>query len=130
MDNSSTTSNTLLDQLAVLLSGLCLAHCLLLPLVVAVLPFLAHVSVDHLHLQMLAFVLPISVVALTLGYRRHNKRDVLAWGAFGMLLLVVGATVVHSRYGLIADRLFTVTGALLLAVVHYKNNRLARHNKI
>ena len=62
-----------LDGAAVALSALCLIHCLALPIVVAGLPFLAQFAEGHLHLQMLVVVLPLSVVALGLGYRRHRS---------------------------------------------------------
>jgi hypothetical protein len=127
MDNSSSSTSSALDQVAVGLSGLCLAHCLLLPLIIAVVPFFGHLGSGHFHLQMLAFVLPISAIALALGYRRHRQRAIIAWGTLGMLLLVVGGTLMHKNFGLTADRLFTIAGALTLAVVHYFNNRLTRH---
>jgi hypothetical protein len=126
MDNSSSSAGSVLDQVAVGLSGLCLAHCLLLPVVLAVSPLLNEFSADHLHLQMLVVVLPVSIAALTLGHRKHRNAVVVAWGSVGMAILVIGATIVHQHFGLVADRLFTIAGALTLAVVHYFNYRLAR----
>ena len=126
MDNSTTRTSTALDQAAVALSGLCLVHCLVLPFVVAALPFLDQVSADHFHVQMLAVVLPLSIIALAMGFRRHRNMTVIGWGVLGMLLLTIGGTVMHSRYGLIADRIFTIGGAVTLAIAHYFNSRLAR----
>ena len=45
----------------------------------------------------------------------------------GVKLLVIGGTVAHSRYGLVADRAFSISGALVLAVTHYFNSRRVRH---
>ena len=111
-----------LDWAAVGLSALCLVHCLALPLVVAGLPLLAQFSEGHLHAQMLVVVLPLSVVALGLGFRRHRNPRIVIAGTIGMLTLVVGATVAHSQLGLMADRAFTVAGALVLAAAHYFNS--------
>jgi len=116
----------LLDQLAVALSGLCLLHCLLLPFVVAVLPFLGQFGDDHLHAEMLVVVVPVSVVALALGYRRHRHPGVVVSGAVGLALLVVGGTIAHSAYGLLADRMLTVVGSITLAITHYRNFRLSK----
>jgi hypothetical protein len=127
MDNSSSESSRALDNTAVGLSGLCLAHCLLLPFIVGALPFFGQYGSGHFHLQMLLIVVPVSVVALALGFRKHKSEQVVAWGTLGMLLLVVGGTIAHSRYGLTADRLFTIVGALTLAVTHYYNNLFSRH---
>jgi hypothetical protein len=110
-----------LDGAAVTLSGLCLVHCLALPLIVAGLPFLAQFTDGHLHAQLLVVVLPVSVAALGLGYRRHRSNRIVTGGAVGMLLLVVGATVAHRYLGLAADRAFTMAGALVLATAHFFN---------
>lgn len=115
-----------LDGAAVALSALCLVHCLALPLIVAGLPFLAQFSEGHLHAQMLIVVLPLSFVALGLGFRRHRIRRIVAAGLMGMLLLTIGATVAHDRLGLTADRLFTIAGAFILATAHFFNSYRSR----
>ena len=125
MENSSGQSSVL-DQVAVALSGLCLLHCLLLPFAVAVLPFLGQFSDDHLHVEMLVVVVPVSVVALYLGFRRHGHIGIVAWGLVGLSLLAVGGTIAHTLYGLLADRTLTVAGSLILACTHYRNFRLSR----
>ena len=126
MDQDTSKRGHWLDLTAVGLSGLCLVHCLALPLVVALLPFLAQYSDGHLHLQMLAAVLPLSTFALALGYRRHRDRRIVVAGSIGMLLLAIGATVAHEQLGLTADRAFTMTGSLTLAITHYFNATRAR----
>jgi len=110
-----------------MLSGLCLLHCLALPFLFVALPALTALSEGHLHAQMLLVAIPVSAVALSLGFRRHGNRYVLYCGILGMLLLVFGGTVAHSQYGIVADRAFTIAGALVLAVTHYFNSRLVRH---
>ncbi len=104
------------------MSALCLVHCLALPLIVAGVPFLAQYSETHLHYQVLLLVIPLSVFALAIGYRRHRDVRVLVAGALGMLLLIVGATVAHTQLGLTADRFFTVIGSLVLATAHFFNS--------
>jgi hypothetical protein len=127
MDNSALKPGRILDRTAVTLSGLCLLHCLALPVVIALLPFANELGDGHWHAQMLIVVVPVSVVAFALGFRRHRSGQVIAVGTLGLLLLIIGGTVVHARYGIAADRAFTVAGALILAVAHFRNNRLTRH---
>lgn len=122
-------STSWLDGAAVGLSALCLIHCLALPLLVAGLPFLAQFSEGHLHLQMLVVVLPLSIVALGLGFRHHRNLKIVLGGVAGMLILVVGATVAHTELGLSADRAFTITGALTLATAHFYNSVRTRERK-
>lgn len=126
MDQNVPKSTRWLDGAAVGLSALCLVHCLALPLLVAGLPFLAQFAEGHLHSQMLVIVLPLSVVALGLGFRHHRSIPIVSAGAVGMLTLVIGATVAHSQLGLAADRGFTIVGALILAAAHFYNSLRTR----
>ena len=122
-------STNWLDGAAVGLSALCLIHCLALPLVVAGLPFLAQFSEGHLHKQMLVIVLPLSIVALGLGFRHHRNAKIVVAGVVGMALLTIGATVAHEHWGLAADRIFTISGALVLATAHFYNSVQTRERK-
>jgi len=130
MDNSSLKTTSTLDRTAILMSGICLAHCLLLPLLVLAIPLPGIVAGEHFHAQVLAIVLPVSMVAIALGFRRHGDRRILVWGAIGMLLLIIGGTLVHASFGLLADTLVTIAGGVTLAVTHYMNSRLARHRRV
>jgi hypothetical protein len=126
MDNSSANQSDALDKAAVALSGLCLLHCLLLPVIITLLPFLGQFSDRHLHAEILIIVLPVSLIALTIGFRRHADKRVVGLGIAGLLLLLVGATLAHSLYGVVADRMLTITGSVILALAHYRNSRLSR----
>jgi uncharacterized membrane protein len=128
-DPNSAKSTAWLDGAAVLLSALCLVHCLLLPFIVAGLPLLAQFYDGHLHAQMLVVVVPLSVVALGIGFRGHRNRHIVASGATGLLILIVGATIAHEYMGIFADRLLTIAGALVLAMAHYQNSILARRHR-
>lgn len=122
MDQDTPNETNWLDGAAVVLSALCLVHCLALPLIIIGVPFLAQFAEGHLHLQMLVVVLPLSTLALGIGYRRHRNSRILIAGIVGMLLLIIGATVAHAQLGLIADRAFTICGSLTLATAHYFNS--------
>ena len=123
MNQDTQKSPDWLDGAAVALSALCLVHCLALPLVVVGLPFFAQFSAGHLHAQMLIIVIPLSIFALGIGFRRHHDLRIVAGGVLGMMLLVTGATYAHTELGLTADRLFTIIGSLVLATAHWKNSR-------
>ena len=64
---STSTKLSLSDRIAVGLSGLCLLHCLLLPLVITALPFLTLIGESHFHVQMLVAVVPVTAVAIVPG---------------------------------------------------------------
>lgn len=127
MDRSPVEPTGLLDRAAIALSGLCVLHCLAMPFVLLLLPFLGQFAEDHFHLQMLAVVTPASILALGLGYRRHRHPGVPAAGVIGLLLLLVGATWAHSEIGIVADRVITIAGSSILAVAHFYNSRLRKY---
>ena len=126
MDNSSRPSDVL-DRVAIALSGLCLLHCAALPLAIAILPLFAQFSDDHLHSQMLVVIMPITVIGLALGFRRHGQAGVMVAGAASLIVVAIGGTIAHDHYTIIADRVLTIAGSLGLAVPHYRNFRLSRH---
>jgi hypothetical protein len=129
MDQNKSKSTSWLDGAAVGLSALCLIHCLALPLLVAGLPFLAQFSEGHLHAQMLIVVLPLSSIALALGFRHHHSRLIASTGIVGMVILTIGATIAHEQLGIIADRAFTIVGALVLATAHFYNTARTHEHK-
>jgi hypothetical protein len=116
-----------LDILAMLLSGLCLVHCVVLPALAALVPLFAseYFADERVHLWLLVAVVPTSLMALGFGYRRHHRRLLIACGLFGLGLVAFAA--LGRNGGLIGetgDRWFSVTGGIVLALVHLRNFRL------
>lgn len=129
MNQTPAKSTDWLDGAAVGLSGLCMLHCLALPFFVGALPMLMPFTESHLHAQVLYFAVPLSVIAIGIGYARHRNPLVVLAAFTGLGLLVAGATVAHSSLGLVADRLFTVSGSIVLAVAHLWNGLLSRRHR-
>ena len=127
MDNRFSRRGGILDHAAIVLSGLCLVHCLLLPVIIVAVPLLAQLNETHFHVQMLLVVVPVSLFAFAHGYRRHGNLRIIAGGIAGIAVLFIGGTVVHASYGILADSLLTIAGSIVLATSHYFNNRLMRH---
>lgn len=128
MNRTPGNSSDWLDGAAVGLSGLCLLHCLALPLAVGALPALLPFVDGHLHAQMLIIVVPLSIVAIGIGYSRHRNSRIVIGAATGLLLLIIGASVAHNALGIVADRAFTISGAIVLAVAHFYNGLLSRRH--
>jgi hypothetical protein len=127
MDDRPSNQGVALDKVAIALSGLCLAHCLLLPGAVVLLPLLGQFNAGHFHVQMLLVVVPVSLIAFGLGFRRHRNPGIVAWGLAGLGAMLFGGTIAHAHYGVLADTVLTVAGSIVLACAHYFNNRLTRH---
>lgn len=105
-----------LDASAVCLSGLCLAHCLVLPALVSLLPILgAWTSAEWVHVVILLAAAPLAVFAL-----RRSGPVLIAAGAVGLLLLAGGAFGWPSHDW---ERPLSVAGGLALAGAHLANWR-------
>ena len=86
-----TASTSLLDASAISLSGLCLAHCLALPLVAASSPLLATwAEAEWVHTAAVAVAAPLSALAL---WRRGQSGPILILSLIGLALLALGAVV-------------------------------------
>lgn len=118
-----------LDALALVFSGLCLVHCLALPVLIAVLPLAASslVADERFHQWLLLGVVPTSVLALGWGWRRHRSPLVLWLGVVGMSLMSYAAFGRGlNDLSVAGERWLTVIGAVLLALGHLRNYQL-RH---
>ncbi|HEY3949715.1 MerC domain-containing protein [Phenylobacterium sp.] len=111
---------SLLDGSAMGLSGLCLAHCLILPLIGAALPAAgAWARAPWVHVVLIAFAAPLAVFAL--ARRVHGRwppTRLLALGFAGVGLLAWGAFGPEG-----SEVAATVAGAATLGVAHLWNWR-------
>ncbi len=118
------STRALNDGLAITVSGLCLIHCLALPLMAAALPVLAGLAeAEWLHKGFVALAVPLAGFAF---FQTHGSRARAVFGVFALLgcaLLVAGAFGgFHGQ----EETLLTVAGAGLLAGAHIF--RWLRHN--
>jgi hypothetical protein len=118
----------LLDRFAILTAGLCMLHCLAMPLLLVLIPVLASTTMaeNSFHRTMLLFVLPASSIALLIGCRRHKDLRVLALGLSGLAQIVAAAYFGHDWLGETGEKAITVVGSALLAAGHLRNYRLCR----
>ncbi|MGC6331009.1 MerC domain-containing protein [Rhizorhabdus sp. FW153] len=121
-EERSARAESLLDGFAVCASFTCMAHCLLLPLLLAALPAFADRldPGESFHLIVLLLAIPTSAFALVAGWRRHRASVPLAVGSAGLVLMAAGIAFA-SREAI--ETGLTVAGSLLLAGAHIANWR-------
>jgi hypothetical protein len=78
------------------------------------------------HAAILWFILPTSLVAVTLGCWRHKDRYVLALCAIGLAVIVVAARFGDALFGEPAEMVLTSVGSSLLIAGHFRNFGLCR----
>ena len=110
-----------LDRIAVVLSGLCLLHCVAVPFALVLGPLMGQWlqrSETQVHWLLLALALPISGVALWRGYRRQGSPWNLSLGSLGLALMFLGVSHLlgaHWEIGL------TAVGVSVLLIAHLRN---------
>lgn len=116
------------DRLGISLSGLCLVHCLLLPVALAVLPLWPVFDTVHawLHPVFAVLILPTTLLALVGSYRRHRHADIVFFLGAGLVLILTAGFLGHEAPGALTETTLTVAGSLLLITGHWRNWRAGR----
>ena len=91
--DSSQHQHRIWDRLGISASALCLVHCVALPFLLAGIPALARFEASlgsGVHMLMAVLVVATVVPALRGGFRRHRDVPTLAFGSWGLVLILVG----------------------------------------
>jgi hypothetical protein len=114
-----------LDRFGVVLSGLCLLHCVAGVFLVGVLGIGGGVLLDpDWHRWGLAFALVIGALTIGIGALRHGRFLPLAVGGTGLALMGGAVAVGHGA----EEVALTVIGVVLVAVAHVINIRTSGCN--
>ena len=84
---------------------------------------------ESFHYSLLFLVLPTSLFSLSLGCRKHGQRDILLLGIFGLFLLSLILLVGEETLGELAEKLSTVSGAVVVASAHFRNFKACQEKK-
>lgn len=103
-------------------------HCLALPVLVTLFPIAQGSLLDEqiFHLILLVFILPTSLIALTIGCRKHKDILTIVLGAIGLSILTFTGIFGHEVFGENGERIVTTIGGLILAGAHIQNFRICR----
>lgn len=98
----------------------CAIHCMVSPILLAVLPIVP--ASEPIELALIGVSVAIGMITLLAGYREHRKARVL--GLLALSLAFLGARFfVDERF----ETASVVTGAMLMAIAQFMNVRLQRH---
>ena len=112
------------DKMALSLSAACVIHCLFAPtLIIFAYSFLSFsIESEIVHYIILILALPISVLALTLGYRNHKVLSFLITGIFGLSLMLLAVLLGEGT----SEKVLTVIGSSIVAYAHYRNHKICK----
>ncbi|WP_448658178.1 MerC domain-containing protein [Sphingomonas sp. CJ99] len=111
-----------IDRLAIIVSGLCVVHCVATLMLVSALTAAGGGIVSpHLHELGLVLAILFGAVGLGVGALNHGYLMPVATGAFGLGVMAGALTVPHGA----AEAAATVLGVLIVALGHDLNRRAA-----
>lgn len=112
-------TQTTADKLAIGLSLMCTVHCFATPVILALLPSFAVLQIngEQFHLWVLAVVLPTSLLALSLGCKKHKRTRYMACGVVGLACLIIAVLLGQEE----AEKALTLIGSAFIALAHWFN---------
>jgi hypothetical protein len=115
-----TLRSGMLDRWAIGLSGLCLVHCVVSTIIVAIVATAGGVLLDPVfHEVGLALAILLGVVALGWGYWEHRRVLPVAAGSLGVGVMAGALSLGHGPL----EIPLTMLGVTLLATGHWLNRR-------
>ena len=76
----------------------------------------------HVQFIILMLALPISALALTLGYRNHKVLSFLITGIFGLSLMLLAVLLGEGT----SEKVLTIIGSTIVAYAHYRNYKVCK----
>ncbi len=123
------TMQKILDNFGITVSALCAIHCILLPILIILSPYieLAFITSHEFHETLMYFILPTSVIAFTIGCRKHND-DIVKLGGICAIFVLLIAIALHD-FSEILSILLTLFASTLLIFTHLRNRTLCSEEK-
>ena len=116
------------DKAAIGISLICALHCIATPLLLLSIPAIGSwfIADEHFHQLLIYLVLPISVMALALGCRKHSNYRIFILGGCGLATLIAAAFFMHDLVGESGEQILTLIGTCLVTLAHWQNYQLCR----
>lgn len=114
------------DWAGITLSGLCIVHCVAVPLLFLFVPMWGREFIpaeDKTHAFLLAFILGLAGMAFVSGYRVHGQKRPVIWMAAGMSLVIYASFFAHTQLGHFWEPVVAILGSLALIRAHILNHR-------
>jgi hypothetical protein len=134
----------LFDKLGITLSFICIIHCMALPFMVMALPALrTYTESEGFHTLMVFLVTLTAGLAFIPGYLRHKDKKLIVLVITSLVLIVLGIVLGHElgidpghthddghdhmNFGVLAERIVTTIGSILLIYCHFRNIKHKGH---
>jgi uncharacterized membrane protein YdjX (TVP38/TMEM64 family) len=118
------------DTAGILVSILCIIHCVALPLLVIFLPALSTAFLPEealVHKVLFCMIIAVAALAFVPGYTFHKQIKPLFWLAVGLLLLIFATFFAHELLGHQSEPILAISGSLAVITAHYLNHKSCKH---
>jgi len=114
-------SQILSDKFAMSFSMLCLMHCLFAPALIVLSNSSLAITIESelVHKIILLLTIPISIFAITLGYKNHLNNSIIFIGISGLTILLA-ALLIGENINENTELILTTIGSMLIIFCHYK----------
>lgn len=121
--------NEKLDKIGVSLSAICLFHCLLLPVLLATVPFISFLSflkTPVAEALLIIFAISNAILTVTMGFKKHKKFIVPTFFLSGTVML----SFFFFAHDLVEKNEYIILiGAALIGIGHIFNNSFCKSCK-
>lgn len=117
------------DKVGLLVSSLCIVHCVLLPVSIVLFPTITSflpIEEDTVHVLLILFIVPAVAFTIYSGLKVHGQRKPLYWMGGGLLFVLFGTFFVHNLFSHEWEPFFVLIGSLLLVRGHLLNSHHCR----
>ena len=113
------------DRIAMGLSLACVLHCLLAPSLIVLSYGVPSFTIESelIHYLILLLTVPISIFALTLGYKNHKGVSFFVTGVIGISVLILAVIMGEDILGDVGEKGLTLVGSIIVVYAHYSNYR-------
>ena len=115
------------DKFAMSFSAICMVHCLFAPslIILSYSSLALTVESELIHKAILLLTIPVSIFAISLGYKNHSNNSIIYTGIAGLTILI-SALLIGESIGENAELILTIVGSLMVIACHYRNYRICK----
>ena len=108
-------------------SAMCMIHCLFAPslIILSYSSLALTVESELIHKAILLLTIPVSIFAISLGYKNHSNNSIIYTGIAGLTILI-SALLIGESIGENAGLILTTIGSLMVIACHYRNYRICK----
>ena len=116
------------DKFAMTISMACVAHCFFTPTFLILTSGIFSFSLDYefVHKLIVLIAVPVSIYALSLGYKNHKTLSFMPAGIIGLCILVLVVALGESTLGEFGEKGLTLLGSIMVAFALYRNHQICR----